>query len=131
MLSLVNSSLPIIHFTLSVPNRMHPVRRRRLELRLRRLRGGQGFALSRNGAEKSNGGRVESLIDKGVSDGAKILLDGGNGSAGGPGNFLKPRLLDGVPASSALSTTETFGPVLSLVHASTLETGIEILSQSP
>jgi malonate-semialdehyde dehydrogenase (acetylating) / methylmalonate-semialdehyde dehydrogenase len=76
--------------------------------------------------------RIEGLIAAGVKDGAKVLLDGrsGNGSASG-GNFLKPTLLDGVPAASALSTTEIFGPVLSLVHAKTLEEGIETLSRSP
>jgi malonate-semialdehyde dehydrogenase (acetylating) / methylmalonate-semialdehyde dehydrogenase len=76
--------------------------------------------------------RIEGLIAAGVKDGAKVLLDGrsGNGSASG-GNFLKPTLLDRVPAASALSTTEIFGPVLSLVHAKTLEEGIETLSRSP
>ena len=76
--------------------------------------------------------RIERLIATGVSDGAKVLLDGraGNGATSA-GNFLKPTLLDGVPATSALSTTEIFGPVLSLVHANTLEEGIETLSRSP
>jgi malonate-semialdehyde dehydrogenase (acetylating) / methylmalonate-semialdehyde dehydrogenase len=76
--------------------------------------------------------RIEGLIDTGVQDGAKVLLDGrsGNGT-NGAGNFLKPTLLDNVPAASALSTTEIFGPVLSLVHAKTLEEGIETLSRSP
>ncbi|MGA7919867.1 MAG: CoA-acylating methylmalonate-semialdehyde dehydrogenase [Candidatus Acidiferrales bacterium] len=76
--------------------------------------------------------RIEGLIDKGVSDGAKVLLDGrsGNGTSDA-GNFLKPTLLNNVPAASALSTTEIFGPVLSLVHAKTLEEGIETLSRSP
>jgi malonate-semialdehyde dehydrogenase (acetylating) / methylmalonate-semialdehyde dehydrogenase len=76
--------------------------------------------------------RIEGLIDRGVSDGAKVLLDGRSGN-GTPhaGNFLKPTLLDNVPAESVLSTTEIFGPVLSLVHAKTLEEGIETLSHSP
>ena len=76
--------------------------------------------------------RIEHLIDTGASDGAKVLLDGrsGNGSLG-KGNFLRPTLLGGVPASSALSTTEIFGPVLSLVHAESLTEGIAILSRSP
>ncbi|MGH9495943.1 MAG: CoA-acylating methylmalonate-semialdehyde dehydrogenase [Candidatus Sulfotelmatobacter sp.] len=75
--------------------------------------------------------RIEGLIAKGEADGAKILLDGRNGSTGERGNFLKPTLLEGVPASSALSTTEIFGPVLSLIHADSLEDGIEMLSRSP
>ncbi|MGA8231698.1 MAG: CoA-acylating methylmalonate-semialdehyde dehydrogenase [Candidatus Acidiferrales bacterium] len=75
--------------------------------------------------------RIEGLIAKGASSGAKVLLDGrgGNGKPAA-GNFLRPTLLDGVSAESGLSNTEIFGPVLSLVHAKTLEEGIEILSRS-
>ncbi len=79
--------------------------------------------------------RIESLIAKGASEGAKVLLDGrngnGSGSGNGSGNFLRPTLLDQVPAESALANTEIFGPVLSLIHAETLEEGIEILARSP
>jgi malonate-semialdehyde dehydrogenase (acetylating)/methylmalonate-semialdehyde dehydrogenase len=75
--------------------------------------------------------RIEGLIAKGATSGAKVLLDGRGGNGKGQvGNFLKPTLLDSVPAESALSTTEIFGPVLSLVHARSLEEGIEILSRS-
>jgi malonate-semialdehyde dehydrogenase (acetylating)/methylmalonate-semialdehyde dehydrogenase len=77
--------------------------------------------------------RIENLIAKGASEGAQTLLDGrsGNGAGNGKGNFLKPTILDNLPATSSLSTTEIFGPVLSLVPAKTLEEGIEILSRSP
>jgi malonate-semialdehyde dehydrogenase (acetylating)/methylmalonate-semialdehyde dehydrogenase len=76
--------------------------------------------------------RIEGLIATGVNDGAKVLLDGRSGNGTPPsGNFLKPTLLDNVPAASALSNTEIFGPVLSLVHARTLEEGIETLARSP
>ena len=75
--------------------------------------------------------RVENLIGQGVKDGAKLLLDGRNGgSAQSVGNFLNPTLLDDLPPSSALSSTEIFGPVLSLVHAETVEEGIEIISHN-
>jgi malonate-semialdehyde dehydrogenase (acetylating)/methylmalonate-semialdehyde dehydrogenase len=82
---------------------------------------------------KESKSRIESLIAKGASDGAQLLLDGrcGNGSGNGAGNFLKPTILDNVPAGSSLSDTEIFGPVLSLVPAKTLDEGIEILSRSP
>ena len=75
--------------------------------------------------------RIENLIGQGVKDGAKLLLDGRNGgSAQSVGNFLNPTLLDDLPPSSALSSTEIFGPVLSLVHAETLEEGIDIISRN-
>jgi malonate-semialdehyde dehydrogenase (acetylating)/methylmalonate-semialdehyde dehydrogenase len=73
--------------------------------------------------------RIESLIAKGAGEGAKVLLDGRSGG-NGAGNFLKPTILDAVPADSALAATEIFGPVLSLVHAQTLDDGLEILSRS-
>ena len=47
------------------------------------------------------------------------------------GNFLKPTVLDGVPASSSLADTEIFGPVLSLIHANTIDEAIEFIRKSP
>ena len=76
--------------------------------------------------------RVENLISQGVQDGANLLLDGRNGgSVLSGGNFLKPTLLGNLPSANALCNTEIFGPVLSLVHAQTLEEGIEIIGRSP
>jgi len=77
--------------------------------------------------------RIEGMIDKSASEGARLLLDGRGGGRGAsdPGNFLKPTLLDDAPIGSGLCDTEIFGPVLSLIPADTLEEGIEILSRSP
>src|SRR5947209_15500864 len=63
--------------------------------------------------------RVESLIAAGEKQGAKVLLDGRNSRIPKheAGNFVKPTVLDNVPAISELTDTEIFGPVLSLVHA--------------
>src|SRR6202167_1753105 len=57
--------------------------------------------------------RVESLIGLGEKQGAKVLLDGRNSkiSKYESGNFVKPTILDNVPASSDLPDTEIFGPV--------------------
>jgi malonate-semialdehyde dehydrogenase (acetylating)/methylmalonate-semialdehyde dehydrogenase len=73
--------------------------------------------------------RIEGLISKGTSEGAKVIA-GGNGANGG-GYFVKPTVLDGVDPNSALSATEIFGPVLSLVHADTADEAIDILGRSP
>ena len=77
--------------------------------------------------------RIESLIATGVSDGAKPVVDGRNTKIAGRenGNFIKPTILDGVPASSSLAHTEIFGPVLSLIHANTIEEGIDFIRKSP
>jgi len=77
--------------------------------------------------------RIESLIDKGVGEGAKPVVDGRNTKIPNheSGNFVKPTVLDGLPSSSQLAHTEIFGPVLSLVHASSMDEAMEFLSRSP
>jgi len=77
--------------------------------------------------------RIESLIDKGVGEGAKPVVDGRNTKIPSHenGNFVKPTVLDGLPSSSQLAHTEIFGPVLSLVHARSMDEAMEFLSRSP
>src|SRR6202166_1308215 len=77
--------------------------------------------------------RIEGLIAQGVSDCAKPVVDGRNPKMANyeSGNFLKPTVLDGVPASSSLADTEIFGPVLSLIHANTIDEAIEFIRKSP
>src|SRR6185437_13504711 len=76
--------------------------------------------------------RIESLIGIGEKQGAKLLLDGRQARiAGGEnGNFVKPTVLDGLPADSELADTEIFGPVLSLVHANSLDDALAFLERS-
>lgn len=77
--------------------------------------------------------RIESLIATGVGDGAKPIVDGRNAKVANleSGHFLKPTVLDGVPASSSLANTEIFGPVLSLIHANNIDEAIEFIRKSP
>jgi malonate-semialdehyde dehydrogenase (acetylating)/methylmalonate-semialdehyde dehydrogenase len=76
--------------------------------------------------------RVESLIAVGEKQGAKVLLDGRNSKIPKyeSGNFVKPTILDNVPATSDLADTEIFGPVLSLVHADGMDDAIAFLERS-
>ena len=82
---------------------------------------------------KQSKDRVESLIGLGEKQGAKILLDGRGPKVSKyeSGNFVKPTILDDVPATSELTNTEIFGPVLSMVHAKDLDEAMEILAKSP
>jgi malonate-semialdehyde dehydrogenase (acetylating)/methylmalonate-semialdehyde dehydrogenase len=77
--------------------------------------------------------RIESLIGTGARQGGKLILDGRNASI--PkcenGSFVKPTILDALPATSELFDTEIFGPVLSLVHARNLDEALSLLSRSP
>jgi malonate-semialdehyde dehydrogenase (acetylating)/methylmalonate-semialdehyde dehydrogenase len=77
--------------------------------------------------------RVESLIAAGVAEGAKPVVDGRNPKIPNAeaGNFVKPTVLDGLPSSSQLAHTEIFGPVLSLVHAKSIDEAMNFLQQSP
>jgi malonate-semialdehyde dehydrogenase (acetylating)/methylmalonate-semialdehyde dehydrogenase len=77
--------------------------------------------------------RVESLIATGAKQGAKILLDGRNTKIPKyeAGNFVKPTILDNLPATSDLADTEIFGPVLSLIHADSMDEALAFLERSP
>ncbi len=76
--------------------------------------------------------RVESLIGVGEKQGAKVVVDGRNArvSSYESGNFVKPTILDGLPADSELADTEIFGPVLSLVHANDMDDALAFLERS-
>jgi malonate-semialdehyde dehydrogenase (acetylating)/methylmalonate-semialdehyde dehydrogenase len=78
-------------------------------------------------------GRVEHLIGVGEKQGAKVLLDGRQAKIAKheSGNFVKPTILDEVPATSEITDTEIFGPVLSLVHADSLDEALAFLERSP
>jgi malonate-semialdehyde dehydrogenase (acetylating)/methylmalonate-semialdehyde dehydrogenase len=77
--------------------------------------------------------RIESLIGEGEKAGAKVLVDGRSAKIPGceSGNFVKPTVLDGVPATSELAHTEIFGPVLSLIHANDLDEAMNFLEKNP
>jgi malonate-semialdehyde dehydrogenase (acetylating) / methylmalonate-semialdehyde dehydrogenase len=76
--------------------------------------------------------RIESLIGKGVSEGAKVLVDGRDASIAGyeRGFFVRPTVLDNVDPRSELARTEIFGPVLSLTHVQTIDEAIEVVNAS-
>jgi malonate-semialdehyde dehydrogenase (acetylating)/methylmalonate-semialdehyde dehydrogenase len=76
--------------------------------------------------------RIQGLIGKGLQDGGKVLLDGRNAQVNGgeQGAFLRPTILTGIGPDHELTSTEIFGPVLSMQTAHSLEEAIEILSRS-
>jgi malonate-semialdehyde dehydrogenase (acetylating)/methylmalonate-semialdehyde dehydrogenase len=72
--------------------------------------------------------RIEKLIDIGEREGGKLLIDGrGRRPAGyADGYWVFPTVLDGVAPDGELAQTEVFGPVLSLIHADTIDDAIAI-----
>jgi malonate-semialdehyde dehydrogenase (acetylating)/methylmalonate-semialdehyde dehydrogenase len=74
--------------------------------------------------------RIEGLIAKGEQEGARILVDGRSPKVDGfeDGFFVFPTILDQVPPDGETARTEIFGPVLSLMHASTIEEAIALVN---
>ncbi|MGB6194169.1 MAG: CoA-acylating methylmalonate-semialdehyde dehydrogenase [Terracidiphilus sp.] len=73
--------------------------------------------------------RILSLVGQGAAEGAKPIVDG-RGISAGNGSFVGPTVLDGLPATSALMETEIFGPVLSVVHADSIEDAVAMIERS-
>jgi malonate-semialdehyde dehydrogenase (acetylating) / methylmalonate-semialdehyde dehydrogenase len=76
--------------------------------------------------------RIEGLVERGLSDGAKLLVDGRQAKIAGyeNGHFLKPTVLELPRVDSEIATTEVFGPVLSVSPVNTLDEAIEAVNAS-
>ncbi len=74
--------------------------------------------------------RIEGLIAKGEQEGARVLVDGRAAKVDGfeDGFFVFPTVLDQVPPDAETARTEIFGPVLSLMHASTIDEAIALVN---
>lgn len=77
--------------------------------------------------------RVEGLIQKGVDEGAELLLDGRGIRVEGyeQGNFVGPTIFSQVKADMSIYREEIFGPVLSIVLVDTLEEAVEFINANP
>jgi malonate-semialdehyde dehydrogenase (acetylating) / methylmalonate-semialdehyde dehydrogenase len=74
--------------------------------------------------------RIRAWIERGVSGGAKLVLDGRETAADGRGWFVGPTILDEVTVEMEIAQEEVFGPVLSVIRAPTLDRAIEIVNAS-
>jgi malonate-semialdehyde dehydrogenase (acetylating) / methylmalonate-semialdehyde dehydrogenase len=74
--------------------------------------------------------RIEGLIAKGEQAGARVIVDGRGKKVADyeEGYFVLPTVLDDVPPDSETARTEIFGPVLSLIHAQTIEEAIALVN---
>lgn len=77
--------------------------------------------------------RVESLIESGVQEGAKLLLDGRGIKVDGypNGNFVGPTILTDVKPHMKCYQEEIFGPVLLCTSVDTLDQAIELTNSNP
>jgi malonate-semialdehyde dehydrogenase (acetylating)/methylmalonate-semialdehyde dehydrogenase len=77
--------------------------------------------------------RVLGLIDSGVAQGAKLLLDGRDCTVAGyeKGNFVGPTVFADVTDQMDIYSQEIFGPVLNVVCVDTLEEAIAFINRNP
>jgi malonate-semialdehyde dehydrogenase (acetylating)/methylmalonate-semialdehyde dehydrogenase len=77
--------------------------------------------------------RVLGYIDKGVAEGAKLLVDGrGTRVADRPGGyFVGPTIFDEVSLKMSIGHDEIFGPVASICPVKTLDEAIAMMKAHP
>jgi malonate-semialdehyde dehydrogenase (acetylating)/methylmalonate-semialdehyde dehydrogenase len=74
--------------------------------------------------------RIEALIAQGESEGGRLLVDGRGQKVKNyeDGFFVFPTILEGVPPQGEIARTEIFGPVLSLMHAASIEEAVQMVN---
>jgi malonate-semialdehyde dehydrogenase (acetylating)/methylmalonate-semialdehyde dehydrogenase len=77
--------------------------------------------------------RVAGYVEKGVAEGAKLVLDGRAFEAAGreEGFFLGASLFDHVTPDMTIYQDEIFGPVLGVLRAKTLDESIRLVNANP
>ena len=77
--------------------------------------------------------RVLGYIEKGISQGAQLELDGRDISVTGyeKGNFVGPTVFSKVEPEMAIYAEEIFGPVLSVISVDTLDDAINFVNANP
>ncbi|MAS34069.1 MAG: methylmalonate-semialdehyde dehydrogenase (CoA acylating) [Anaerolineaceae bacterium] len=76
--------------------------------------------------------RIESMIQKGVDEGASVVVDGRNKAVDGYENgiFVGPTILENVTPEMTVAREEIFGPVLSLMKADSFDEAVDIINAS-
>ena len=73
---------------------------------------------------------MTSGVANGEQAGARVIVDGRSRRVPDfeDGYFVLPTVLDDVPPDSETARTEIFGPVLSLIHAQSIEEAIALVN---
>jgi malonate-semialdehyde dehydrogenase (acetylating) / methylmalonate-semialdehyde dehydrogenase len=76
--------------------------------------------------------RIREWIDRGVSEGATLAVDGREpeGELPADGSYVAPTILDDVKPEMAVAQEEIFGPVLSVINVGSLDEAIEVINSS-
>jgi malonate-semialdehyde dehydrogenase (acetylating)/methylmalonate-semialdehyde dehydrogenase len=77
--------------------------------------------------------RIAGCVERAVTEGARLALDGRQAGAEGlspDGAFMGATILDGVRPEMEIAKEEVFGPVLTIIHAESLDEAIQIVNSS-
>jgi malonate-semialdehyde dehydrogenase (acetylating)/methylmalonate-semialdehyde dehydrogenase len=74
--------------------------------------------------------RIKAWIDRGVADGARLVVDGRSTDTHPDGAFVGPTILDDVKPGMDIAQEEVFGPVLTVVRAESLDEATAIINAS-
>ena len=74
--------------------------------------------------------RISGLVDRGIAEGAELVVDGRNFSMQGyeKGFYMGPCLFDRVTTNMDIYKTEIFGPVLSIVRSGDYESALSMVN---
>jgi malonate-semialdehyde dehydrogenase (acetylating)/methylmalonate-semialdehyde dehydrogenase len=77
--------------------------------------------------------RIMGLIDRGVAEGATLVVDGRKPAVPGheQGFFVGPTLFDHATEEMAIYREEIFGPVLTIVRVDSLDAAIALINANP
>lgn len=77
--------------------------------------------------------RIIGWIEKGLSEGASLVLDGRNIVVQGyeKGFYLGPTILDHVTSKMTVGQREIFGPVLCIKRCKDFEEGLQLMNENP
>lgn len=76
---------------------------------------------------------ILNWIEKGIEEGADLILDGRNPVVPGYENgfYVGPTIFDNVTEDMTIGTREIFGPVLCIKRVKSFEEGLEIMNNNP
>ncbi|TET85388.1 MAG: CoA-acylating methylmalonate-semialdehyde dehydrogenase [Anaerolineales bacterium] len=77
--------------------------------------------------------RILGYVEKGIEEGATLLLDGRDIQVEGypNGYFIGPTIFTDVTSDMVIAREEIFGPVLGLIHVDDFEEALDVIHDSP
>ncbi|GAB3741781.1 NAD-dependent succinate-semialdehyde dehydrogenase [Microlunatus parietis] len=71
--------------------------------------------------------KVAGLVDRAVADGAELII---GGPVEGPGAFYRPTVLTGVRHGTEITTTEIFGPVVTIIGFDEIDEAVALANDT-